>query len=221
MKILVVISDKNLACAIGQILLESNHTVDIVNDGIDGYKYALSNNFDCIVIDNDLPRKNGHMICTDLRSSNITTPIIMLTSIDQNGNKIPAPVSVTYLAKPFSPNELLSSLSTLTNQVEEYRGEKLSFNDVDFYVSLLMLKSKESNKTIKLTSKEGNILKLFLSSSTTVSKNALLPLCNDTTNGKNLNAYISFLVNKLSFLKSRATIVAKGEEDYELIYEHN
>ena len=32
---------------------------------------------------------------------------------------------------------------------------------------------------------------------------------------------ISFLVNKLSFLKSRATIVAKGEEDYELIYEHN
>ena len=222
MRILIVEDEKNLANAIGHILSEQKYMVDIVNDGNDGYDYAASDIYDCIILDVMLPRKSGFEICSELRRNKISTPILMLTAKDTIGDKVRGLDlgADDYMTKPFSTDELLSRIRALTRRRGEVILEELRFNDIIFSISTCELKSTNSEKSVHLSYKEAKMLKLFLSSpSIIIPKETLITKIwgfDSEVQDNNVETYISFIRKKLSFVESKTSIVSYKKMGYKL-----
>lgn len=88
MKVLIVEDEKRLAQALGQIMEEQKYSVDIVYDGEDGLDYALSGQYDVIVLDVMLPKKDGFTVVYELRKAKISSPVLMLTARDEINDKV-------------------------------------------------------------------------------------------------------------------------------------
>ena len=78
MRVLIVEDEKRLAQALGQIMEEQHYQVDIVYDGADGLDYALSGQYDIVILDVMLPKKDGFEVVHELREQKISTPVLML-----------------------------------------------------------------------------------------------------------------------------------------------
>ncbi|HVB71312.1 MAG TPA: response regulator transcription factor [Acidimicrobiales bacterium] len=77
---LVVEDDVNLARAVADILTDEGFDVVERHDGESGFDAALAGEFDVIVLDIMLPRRNGFSVCLDLRNAHVETPLLMLTA---------------------------------------------------------------------------------------------------------------------------------------------
>lgn len=82
MKILVVEDDRKVAGFIEQGLREEGYAVDVARDGEEGTTLAHVNDYDAILLDMMLPKKNGLQVATELRREGRRTPILMLTARD-------------------------------------------------------------------------------------------------------------------------------------------
>ena len=121
MQILIIEDEKRLADALGQIMQEARYQADIVYDGRDGLAYASSGDYDVIVLDVMLPGMDGFEVVHHLRESKISTPVIMLTALDDVKNKITGLDSGAddYMTKPFVPEELLARIRAA---IRHFRG---------------------------------------------------------------------------------------------------
>ncbi|RYG48195.1 MAG: response regulator transcription factor, partial [Chitinophagaceae bacterium] len=88
MKILVVEDEPKLASFVKKGLDEQSFEVDVAFDGQIGRTMALSNSYDVIVLDVNVPKMNGYDLAKSLRSENIKTPILMLTAMGSLDNKV-------------------------------------------------------------------------------------------------------------------------------------
>jgi DNA-binding response OmpR family regulator len=112
MKILLVEDDPKISSFI-KIGLESNDSVvDVAYDSTIGEKFALTRKYDVIILDVVIPGISGFELCKKIRSNNILTPVIMLTSLDSVDDKLTGfdCGADDYLTKPFSFQELLARI---------------------------------------------------------------------------------------------------------------
>jgi CheY-like chemotaxis protein len=79
MKILCVEDNQEILTFVSTILKKESHAVDTCDNGQDAFDKACSNKYDLIILDYNLPCKNGYEICRDLRSININSYIMFLT----------------------------------------------------------------------------------------------------------------------------------------------
>src|SRR5574337_756288 len=112
MKILVVEDDRKVAGFIEQGLKEEGHTVDLAPDGDEATMLAHVYEYDVILLDVVLPRKNGFQVASELRREGRTTPILMLTSRDTTEDVVRGldAGADDYLPKPFKFEELLARI---------------------------------------------------------------------------------------------------------------
>ena len=108
MRVLIVEDEKRLAQALGQIMEEQRYQVDIVYDGQDGLDYALSGQYDIVVLDVMLPKKDGFEVVRQLREINQSVPVLMLTARDDVTDKVlgldcGADDYMTKNSRPFPP----------------------------------------------------------------------------------------------------------------------
>ena len=82
MRILIVEDDFMIAELLRRGLGDQHYVVDIASDGDEGLDLALSNDYDLMILDVMLPRRDGVSVCKELRQRQITTPILMLTARD-------------------------------------------------------------------------------------------------------------------------------------------
>lgn len=110
MRVLIVEDEKRLAQALGQIMEEQHYQVDIVYDGADGLDYALSGQYDIVILDVMLPKKDGFEVVHELREHKISTPVLMLTARDDISDKVQGLDcgADDYMTKPFSMKELMA-----------------------------------------------------------------------------------------------------------------
>ena len=80
MRILIVEDETGLAEAVAAILKKERYSTDIANDGQTGLEYALTDDYDCILLDIMLPKMNGLDVLSCLRVKGIETPVILLTA---------------------------------------------------------------------------------------------------------------------------------------------
>jgi len=83
MRLLIIEDDKALALVMRKGLEKGGFTVDISNAGISGEEKAFVNDYDVILLDLNLPDKDGIEVLTLLREENIGTPIIIITARDE------------------------------------------------------------------------------------------------------------------------------------------
>jgi DNA-binding response OmpR family regulator len=132
--ILIVEDNVKLAANLQRLFELEGHAVALAHDGEDGLRRALSERFDCIILDLNLPKLDGLAVCRALRGSGepAPVPILMLTA---RGSKRDVVLGLDtgaddYLAKPFDLDELLARVRTLMRRTTPGRSPTLQAGDV-------------------------------------------------------------------------------------------
>ncbi len=220
MRILVVEDEKRLAETIADIIEESGDTVDIQNDGEEGFYDASSGIYDAIVLDVMLPGMNGFDILKQLREEGISTPVLMLTArtelVDRvQGLNLGADY---YLTKPFENEELVATLHAIMRRKTDFVPENVTFGDLTLSPSSCELTC--GAKSIKLNAKEFELMRyLMINGKNILSKETLINKIwgyDSDAGDNNVEAYISFLRKKLTALKSRVSIAVVRKVGYHL-----
>ena len=200
MKILIIEDDLKIINFLKKGLEEECYIVDFSTNGDEGLYLASINTYDLILLDIMLPIKNGIEVCKSLRSSNIQTPIIMLTAKDSIEDKIKGlDIGANdYLAKPFSFAELLARIRVQL-RITTTTQTKLSIADLE--LDLLNKTASRANQNIVLTAKEFALLEYLIKnknrvlSETTI--NEALSSFEDSNISNIVNVYIYRLRNKI------------------------
>lgn len=163
-KILVIEDDPAICKALEAGLTEDNYDILLASDGIDGMRQAKNPSVDLILLDIMLPGKDGMEICSQLRKEGINTLVMMLTSKNEEIDKVLGLEigADDYMTKPFSIRELKARIKALLRRTQELKKgiEESSFGDLHFdFKKQEALKKK---KPMKLSAKEFQILKFFI-----------------------------------------------------------
>lgn len=167
MKLLVIEDEIKTGQYLQKGLTESGYTVDLSHDGVDGLYQATSQDYDLIVLDIMLPKLNGWQVLQTLRSSNILTPVLMLTAKDQVDDRVKGFElgANDYLVKPFAFAELVARVQNALRQQTSKDTPDAELNTLkiaDLELNLLKRTASRQGKLIALTAKEFLLLELFM-----------------------------------------------------------
>jgi DNA-binding response OmpR family regulator len=158
MRILLVEDDPRMAGVIAKGLREHSYAVDVAQDGEAGLYQAAINDYDVIVLDVLLPKRDGYEVCRELRTHGNTTPLLMLTaraSIDDRVTGLDAGAD-DYLTKPFSFRELLARIHALLRRDSQLRPDVFEIGDL--IIDSISHRVTRANHEIQLTAKEYALL---------------------------------------------------------------
>jgi DNA-binding response OmpR family regulator len=174
MKILIVEDDRATAEMIRNGLASHDNAVEIAEDGGSGSFMGRSFDYDAIVLDYSLPKKNGLDVCREVRASGRSTPIIFLSIIDDHETKISAFENGAddYMTKPFSLEELRVRLQALERRPALMGKTLLSIEDLTLDTKKHIV--ARNNKRIHLTRKEFGVLELLMKNIGSVLSRAFL-----------------------------------------------
>jgi two-component system, OmpR family, copper resistance phosphate regulon response regulator CusR len=161
--ILIVEDEQRLAEILKKQLKESGFNVDVAFDGYIGKHLVEKNNYDLIIIDINLPLINGYDLCIEIRKTNYTIPIIMLTALGTPDHKLAGfdAGADDYVIKPFDFRELLARINVFLRRSDSKNvPEKLRIADLEMDLSTKTV--TRANKKIDLTAKESSLLEFFL-----------------------------------------------------------
>ena len=181
-------------------------------DGKEGLEYALTGTFDVILLDVLMPKMNGFDVLKEIRKNKITTPILMLTALSGESDKVKGLDlgADDYLAKPFGFGELMARVRALLRRGQSTLiiDNRLSYGNAELDVKNSMLHA--NGKEVQLSAKELGILKFFFERSDFVGSkeeiiNRVWGLDGDFLSN-NLEVYVSFIRKKLNFVDADFTI---------------
>lgn len=132
MRVLIVEDDKEVAAALKQTLETQSYSVDVAADGEEAIKQAETIAYDLVLLDFVLPNMDGTAVCSKLRESGFTAPILMLTVKQETDDKVAALDTGVddYLTKPFSTEELLARIRALLRRQPAVIDRKLTVGDL-------------------------------------------------------------------------------------------
>ena len=162
MKVLIVEDTQDLATWLVRFLATKDISADISFDGIDGMYKASTKYYDAIVLDINLPGKDGLEICRELRIKEKNVPIIMLTSRSSKEDMITGldAGADDYLIKPFDYDILVARLEALTRR--NLKNKSTSILTLwEYVIDLEAIEVKKGNEDIHLSSLEFDLLKYF------------------------------------------------------------
>jgi two-component system copper resistance phosphate regulon response regulator CusR len=202
-RILIIEDDLRIAQNISKGLLEKGFETEVAYDGKIGLKLALSNTFDLILLDLNLPELNGYEVCSEVRKKKPTIPIIMLTALGETEDKIEGfeRGADDYLVKPFDFRELLARINVFIKRNQTILSSDNVHKISDLAMDLDAKTVMRSGQKIDLTPKEFALLEyLFKNKGKVVSKIDISTNLWDPNNQQSMNAvevYINFLRKKI------------------------
>lgn len=162
MRILIVEDDKKVAGFLKKGLKEEQYAVDVCYDGEEALFQSQVNQYDIIILDVMLPKKNGFAVCKQIREEGNLTPILMLTARDQLEDKVKGlqEGADDYLTKPFAFEELLARIKALLRRTQDYKTKTLNVGDLE--LDPVSRKVTREGKPISLTGKEYALLEYLM-----------------------------------------------------------
>ena len=202
-RILLIEDERGLVTTLGDRLRSEGHHVESALDGETGLQMASEGEFDLIILDIMLPRKNGMDVCRDLRQRGISTPVLMLTARGQTVDKVVGLKigADDYMTKPFEMLELLARVEALLRRAPAYgkAGEVFQFGPIR--VDLRRTEVLRNGKPVALAAKEFQLLRYLVENrGTTVSRETLLSEVwgyGAVTSSRTVDVHVAWLRQKL------------------------
>ena len=163
MRLLLAEDEKELSAALTAVLEHNHYSVDAVYDGQDALDYALTENYDGIILDIMMPKKSGLEVLAELRRSNINTPILMLTAKSEVNDRVTGldTGADDYLTKPFAMSELLARIRAMTRRRSEFSPNVLSMGRITLNRANFELSGEKAS--YRLGNKEFPMLEMLMS----------------------------------------------------------
>lgn len=163
MRILVIEDDLEAAAYVTKGLRESGHVVDHAADGEEGLSLALAGNFDMLIVDRMLPKRDGLSVVKTLREQSVTTPALFLSALGEVDDRVKGlrAGGDDYLTKPFAFVELLARIEVLVRRAApEQVQTKLQVSDLE--IDLLGRKVTRDGQAIELQPREFRLLEYLM-----------------------------------------------------------
>ncbi len=162
MRILLVDDESDIRDQLGTMLAGQKYMVDTAADGEEALDRIFDQDFDLIILDIMLPKKDGLSVLREIRQAKIQTPVLLLTARGEIDDKIKGldQGADDYLAKPFSTAELLARVRALFRRVTEQVTPVLEIGDIRF--DTVGREVTTAGGGVQLTPKEFAILEFLL-----------------------------------------------------------
>lgn len=164
MKLLLVEDESGLRKPVKYFLEKNNFSVDEAEDGKQALDMIDMNEYDCILLDLNLPEIDGIEVAKRIREMNNLTPIIMETARSQVYDKLKGfdHGADDYITKPFDLKELVARINAVIKRSSLNKEENLKFGDNEVFPEKNIVVNTKTGKEISLSNKEMGILQYLL-----------------------------------------------------------
>lgn len=221
MRLLIVEDEKKLCDTVAKSLYQSGYEVDTCYDGNEALDYIFSEDYDLIVLDLNLPGKDGMDILRELRETNEETKVLILSARSQIADKVEGldAGANDYLEKPFHLQELEARIRSLTRRKFVQKDVCLHCGEIKFNTKKREASAKE--QFVPLTRKENGILEyLLLNQGRPVSQEELIEHVWDASVDSfsgSIRVHVSSLRKKLKAVLGYDPIINKIGEGYTIV----
>ena len=218
MRLLLAEDERALSKALATILERSNYSVDTVYDGEAALEYLAADNYDGVILDNMMPKKDGITVLKELRSRGSKIPVLILTAKSEVDDKVLGLDSGAndYLTKPFHSRELLARIRAMTRTQSSQTSSVLQMGNITLDQRTYELSSPTGS--FRLANREFQILELLMQNpGNLISAERLMEKIwgyDSETEISVVWVYISYLRKKLSALGANIQIRATRNVGY-------
>lgn len=203
-RLLLVEDDPNLGSLLNDYLSAKEFEVTLATDGEEGFKTFAQHTFDFVVLDIMLPEKDGFTVAKEIRQINQKVPILFLTAKSLKEDRLEGfdVGGDDYVTKPFSMEELLRRIHAILRRtdntwLDEADKTEFEIGNFKFDYDRQMLQHKDEDDSVKLTTKENELLHLLCLNRNSVMERryALNAIWGDDNyfNGRSMDVYIAKL----------------------------
>ena len=163
MRILLAEDERSLSRALVAILTRNNYAVDAVYDGDEALAYARTCDYDCVVLDVMMPKKDGFEVLKAIREKGLTVPVLMLTARSEVDDKVEGLDlgANDYLTKPFDTKELLARIRAVTRSVTSTADNNLRYGNLTLNRGTYELSTPAGS--VRLAAKEFQMMEYLMS----------------------------------------------------------
>jgi two-component system, OmpR family, response regulator ArlR len=210
MRILIAEDERELARGLKYLLEKNNFTVDLAADGQEALELFACNEYDALVLDIMMPKKNGLEVLSSIRRHGSHVPVMMLTAKAEIEDRVLGLESGAddYLPKPFATKEFIARVKALARRSSVYTGNRIQIGNTCLDCSSYELVCGSSS--LRLNNKEYQLAELFFKYPDMVfSVNRLMDRIWGADSEANMDVvwtYIGFLRRKLKDLSSNVEI---------------
>ena len=218
MRLLLAEDERALSKALATILERSNYSVDTVYDGEAALEYLAADNYDGVILDIMMPKKDGITVLKELRSRGSKIPVLILTAKSEVDDKVLGLDSGAndYLTKPFHSRELLARIRAMTRTQSSQTSSVLQMGNITLGQRTYELSSPTGS--FRLANREFQILELLMQNpGNLISAERLMEKIwgyDSETEISVVWVYISYLRKKLSALGANIQIRATRNVGY-------
>ena len=164
MKILIVEDEKDIALPISRVLKSNGYEVDLAFDGETGLENIKLNQYDCVILDLNLPVIDGLEVARYMAENQITYPILMLTARSQMYDKLTGfeTGADDYLVKPFDMDELLARVKALIKRSSLNTLPTLTVGNIELNFTNNKILFLDTQKDVILSNKESAMLEYLI-----------------------------------------------------------
>lgn len=220
MRILLAEDERSLSKAIVALLEKNNYSVDAVYDGDEALSYIEAGNYDAVILDIMMPKRDGISALREMRAKGCNIPVLILSARSEVDDKVLGLDSGAndYLTKPFSVKELLARLRAMTRKGEGQIDSTLKFGNLTLDLATYELSSPSGS--FKLANKEFQMMDMLMRNPThLISTERFMEKIWGYDSDAEINVvwvYISYLRKKLINLDADVEIKAHRNSGYSL-----
>lgn len=154
MRVLIVEDSPRLQRTVGTALRKSGYAVDVAADGEEGLWMAESHDYDVIILDIMLPKRDGLAVLGDLRQHGKTTHVLLLTARDTVPDRVRGlrAGADDYLVKPFALDELLARVESLCRRAYGHKQTVITIGDLE--IDTVARRVRRAGREVDLSARE-------------------------------------------------------------------
>ena len=163
MRLLIIEDDRDAADYLVKAFREVGHIADQATDGEEGQALALDGQYDVLIIDRMLPKRDGLSVISTLRSKSVETPVLILSALGEVDDRVKGlrTGGDDYLAKPYAFSELLARVEALARRPGK-RGEETVYRVGDLELNRLSHEVSRAGQELQLQPREFRLLEYLM-----------------------------------------------------------